>query len=347
MNEYKRETLPQLTLLDLESREIEPQLQSIFNKIIAVTDSQIVNQELAIPISEAVTTPQQASAAYLRQLQKYLDKRPSPKHEIKQHAFILGIFALSYVLAALIKEDSGALGMAIAAVLFSFLAVHLSQKYPAPDLLRSSGRSLQNLGSRLFFKKEQAKMLALDWRIVNADQAHKQTQSQQGRGFFSFLSLSYVKNPIEDELHQILNFAIMSLKYKVFHCMGIAGMTLLELIEQQIPVTAECFYKSSGYDAHYFMVLNRSPDADKSDLRTWNDHAYIFDPWYGIFASAGKIKQENYQILLKYPLINPQGKVVTKAIHCDNPPKDCEAYLENYRREMAGCRGHLETPSKR
>lgn len=106
-------------------------------------------------------------------------------------------------------------------------------------------------------------------------------------------------NPL---VHESIVFALSSLKYKSFTCVGVTAVTLLQLIEQKVPYTLKWYYKpGNSFDGHNFIMATDN-----------KQNSFIVDPWYGVCIDSNEMSIDDFE--LQYPLLTLADKAVLATI---------------------------------
>lgn len=105
---------------------------------------------------------------------------------------------------------------------------------------------------------------------------------------------------------QFIEFGLTGLEQGAFDCLGIAGLTLLKLYEQDVATDIIELFTGTNegnlLTSHCFVVVGRAPSTNPNEPLTWNDQAIILDPWYGVVAAIYTIKGDS-DFFKRYPLL--------------------------------------------
>lgn len=296
-----------------------------FNKILCIKDN-MVNRELAYPLEiQGINNDGQAKQAYLRRFNAYIKKINGPRAYAAKYWILPAVFFCMLFHEFFIKEEANL----SAPFIITFILSIFTLKYQT--VFTNMPFQYRYVGS-FFLKPEELKSCAANDRM---NKTIKQTNHLMGTfgpllGFLDkdkSLYRALRSFDINYYEHQAMLRGLMGIKNKIFDCVSMAALLTLKLIEQEIPFAIERVIKNGNdFDGHSYLIVNRDPESELTNIATWNDNCLILDPWYEVFISAKEIKQ-NKEFLLKYPLLNPHDKTAVMRIMGNRAPEAYKDYL--------------------
>ncbi|MBB70919.1 MAG: hypothetical protein CMF50_00800 [Legionellales bacterium] len=123
------------------------------------------------------------------------------------------------------------------------------------------------------------------------------------------------ENPIAPAYH----YGVFCLRNNAFDCVHISHIVIMMLVRGAYIGRIERFVTDNETSAlagriHSYMVINRT-DGSYHDLASWNDDAWVIDPWYGVCQSIDDIRKTDgglVTFLQMYPLMDPADKKAEK-----------------------------------
>lgn len=146
-------------------------------------------------------------------------------------------------------------------------------------------------------------------------------------------------------LSNIIHCGLLGLQKKptVFDADGIAGIVLAAATLKNVDCKIELFRTPDQIDLpHAFVVFNRG-QSDPSNVSTWNDDAYILDPWHqpdGVFLSVNEIKSQQ-DFFDRYPFLKTANQQVADVLQPANMQNTLNEFKTNFQEQLQNIESEL------